>query len=136
MAASTESSACDERRPTDSSARTSAPAVASECRRVSYSSVGSGHLLSQFATVDLRKTRNEFVVQQAVIGENVRRVDLMLLASHGAAGSAGFGDQQFAARQIPGAQTDFPERIKPSAGCVGEIDRRRAAATHTMCLDR
>jgi hypothetical protein len=63
-------------------------------------------------------------MDEAVAGEELFAVDIEWLVFEIRDASAGFGDEERAGGDVPGAKTVFPESIETSTRHISQIERR------------
>src|SRR5579875_1644379 len=80
--------------------------------------------------------RSHLLVDEAVGGEDLARVERELRAVEVADAAAGFFDEQVAGGGVPGVQVELPEGFKAAGGDVGEVDSRRAGAADAVRAQR
>ena len=89
--------------------------------------------MAELAAEDLAEKLDDLFVDGAVVGEDVLRCrKRMKRAVHVAHAPAGFADQQDSGGHVPGIETEFPERVEPAAGDIGQVDRRRPGAADAV----
>ena len=81
---------------------------------------------------DIGEQGDRLVVDQPVVGQDVRAAQVERRAVHIGATASGFADQQNARGDVPGIQAELPEHIQPSAGDISQIERR-GSGRRTPC---
>src|ERR1700758_390573 len=90
------------------------------------------HIVFVFAAEDRIKQIHYFPVNAAIIGKNIRPVQIHSLASHPRDCAARFLHQQSTGSHVPRIQPEFPKRFEAAASSISEVDRGRAAAPNSM----
>src|SRR5215475_9600946 len=89
--------------------------------------------MAELAAEDLAEEFEGFVVDSAVVGQNMtRRGYRVKRTRHVADAASGLAHQENASRHVPGVQAKFPERIQTATGHVGQIDSCRSGTTYAM----
>jgi len=95
-----------------------------------------GQFLQATAGEDFSEVGQEFLVDQAVAGEDLAAVEAEGRAVETGDGSASFLRKQRARCGVPGIQIELPETVVAAAGHIGQIERRRSCTPHAVRAQR
>src|SRR5664279_5149572 len=95
-----------------------------------------GQLLESATGEDFFEVRKQFLVDESVTGQDLSTVKAKRRSVKAGHASAGFLNQKCARGGVPRIQIEFPEAVVAPAGDVGQVERRRSSAPHTMRAQR
>jgi len=81
---------------------------------------------------DIGKQRDRLVVNQPVIGKNMRIVKIEGPSAHIRSEATGLANQENARGNVPGMQAKLPEHIQSPAGHIGQIERGSSGPAHPV----
>ena len=78
------------------------------------------------------KQIDQFVVDEAVGGEDFAAVELEVIAGEIGHAASGFFHKQNAGRGVPGVEIELPKALETASGNVSQVERSRAHAANAV----